>query len=39
MYVWTVKTDWAVRGETGGQVTLYANECTAKDAFKKGGKI
>lgn len=33
MYIWIIKTDWAVDGETGGQVTLYANECTAKDAF------
>lgn len=35
MYVWAIQTDWAVDGNTGGQVTIYANERTAKDAFNE----
>lgn len=35
MYVWVIKTDWAVNGETGGDMTLYAAEDTARAAFHK----
>ena len=30
MYVWAIKTDWAVDEEKRREVTLYANECAAK---------
>ena len=38
MEVWVIKTDWATNDETGSDVTLYANEATAKMAFEKAVK-
>lgn len=35
MYVWVVKTDWAVDGETGNSVAIYAREDLARKVFQE----
>lgn len=35
MYVWVVKTDWAVNGEAGNSVAIYASEDLARKAFQE----
>ena len=35
MYVWVVKTDWAVDGETGNSIAIYAGEDLARKAFQE----
>lgn len=34
-YVWVVKTDWAVNGEAGNSVAIYASEDLARKAFQE----
>lgn len=34
-YVWVVKTDWAVNGESGNSVAIYASENLARKAFQE----
>ena len=35
IYVWVVKTDWAVNGEAGNSVAIYAREDLARKAFQE----